>query len=562
MTQPPADTSTAPVGDITRISNETVAGWAALSPLLATYSGIAGHDDQLDDLSPDGQQAVHDLLRSSRSALAAAVPTDRPEEVARTVVLERLDAAIEGYDSGWQQVSLNVLASPLQEIRQVFDLMGTETEQDRQVLARRLRAVPDSLRGYTESLREGIGRDRVSAARQVAKVAEQARTFGGGFFTGFVDGIGADGSLGTDLATAARAADTAFLDLGEFLQTELLPVAPTADAIGAERYAVQSREFLGASLDLAETYAWGWQEFLRLEQEMIEVAERVAPGAGPKGAAAALDADPRYQVSGTAGLQSWMQDLSDRAIEELGRDHFAIDPELRTLACRVAPPGGSLGAYYTGPADDFSRPGTMWWSVDHSREAFSTWRETTTVYHEGVPGHHLQIATAVHRRDRLNDYQRLLSFTSGHGEGWALYAERLVAELGYLDDDGDRMGLLDSQTFRAARVVLDIGMHLGLTIPAGTGFHEGETWTPALGLEFLTTRTLTEPDYARDEIDRYLGWGGQAPAYKVGERVWLAGRERARVRHGADFDLKTFHTEALALGGMGLGPLEQLLDTL
>jgi uncharacterized protein (DUF885 family) len=229
------------------------------------------------------------------------------------------------------------------------------------------------------------------------------------------------------------------------------------------------------------------------------------------------------------------------------------------LECRLAPPGGAVGAYYTGPTDDFSRPGTMWWSVLADKELFSTWREVTTVYHEGVPGHHLQIGTAVHQAERLNKFQRLLCFISGHGEGWALYAERLMWELGYLADDGQLLGMLDAQLFRAARVVVDNGMHLKLEIPKGTGFHEGERWTPELGLEFMLTRTITAADHVRDEIDRYLGWPGQAPAYKLGERVWLAAREDARSRLGQDFDLCRFHTAALRMGTVGLDALRSLL---
>jgi len=204
----------------------------------------------------------------------------------------------------------------------------------------------------------------------------------------------------------------------------------------------------------------------------------------------------------------------------------------------------------------------MWWAVEPGREVFSTWRETTVVYHEGVPGHHLQIGTAVIGKDRLNDFQRLLSDTSGYSEGWALYAERLVRELGYLDDDGVLLGMLDSQLFRAARVIVDIGMHLELEIPPGTGFHEGERWTGELGLEFLLTRTISDPAHCRDEIDRYLGWPGQAPSYKIGERVWLAGRDNARRRHGEQFDLKAFHMAGLNMGGMGLDPLAERLAAL
>ena len=258
-----------------------------------------------------------------------------------------------------------------------------------------------------------------------------------------------------------------------------------------------------------------------------------------------------------------MQELSDGAVAELGRTHFDIPEPIRTLDCKIAPPGGGVGAYYTGPSDDFSRPGAMWWSVEEGRETFSTWREVTTVYHEGVPGHHLQIATAVYERESLNDFQRLMAGTCGHGEGWALYAERLMRELGYLDDDGDLLGMLDAQLFRAARVVIDIGMHLELEIPAGTGFHEGERWTPELGLEFML-----DPDDHRSR--RTLATRSTATS---------AGRARRRATRSASacgcraattpapatatrFDLKAFHTKALQFGGMGLDPLLGLLATI
>jgi uncharacterized protein (DUF885 family) len=201
----------------------------------------------------------------------------------------------------------------------------------------------------------------------------------------------------------------------------------------------------------------------------------------------------------------------------------------------------------------------MWWALPPDKDSFTTWREASIVYHEGVPGHHMQIATAMFHQERLNKFQRMLAWVPAYSEGWALYAERLMREFGYLSDDGDLFGMLNENLFRAARVIIDIGMHLELTIPGGTGFHEGETWTPALGLEFMLDRTITERDLVVDEVDRYLGWPGQAPAYKLGERLWLSARDDAKARHGADFDLKRFHMEALCLGQMGLDTMRECL---
>ena len=397
-------------------------------------------------------------------------------------------------------------------------------------------AVPEALAGYRQSLLEGVRRGRVSAVRQVDKCAAQCDTYSGatsgaptGFFAGLAAGAGQSGSLGDELARAAAAADAAYAELARFLRVDLRPHAPELDAVGEEVYARGSRDFLGATVDLHETYAWGWQEFLSIEAELEgggrpDRARRHADARWPTTSTATRATRSPAPTACSAGCRTCP---TVRSTSSAAPTSTSPTP-LRTLDCKIAPPGGGVGAYYTGPSDDFSRPGAMWWSVEQGKEVFPTWREVTTVYHEGVPGHHLQIATATYQRDSLNDYQRLLAGTSGHAEGWALYAERLVRELGYLDDDGDLLGMLDAQLFRAARVVIDIGMHLQLEIPTGTGFHEGERWTPELGLEFLLTRTISDPAHSADEIDRYLGWPGQAPSYKVGERLWLEGRDAAQ----------------------------------
>jgi uncharacterized protein (DUF885 family) len=219
----------------------------------------------------------------------------------------------------------------------------------------------------------------------------------------------------------------------------------------------------------------------------------------------------------------------------------------------IPPPGGALAAFYTGPSEDFTRPGRTWFPTG-TRTTFPKWTDVTTVYHEGVPGHHLQVGAT--KCLDLSRYQRMLGFVSGHGEGWALYAERLMAELGFLDVPDYYMGMLSMQALRAVRVIVDIGMHLELLIPNGETFHPGETWNHDLAVDFTIERTGIDRELIASEILRYLGWPAQAISYKVGERRWLAAREDAKRRQGAAFDLKRFHTDALSLGPMGLAQLE------
>ena len=316
----------------------------------------------------------------------------------------------------------------------------------------------------------------------------------------------------------------------------------------------------GSVIDLDETYNWGWAELRRTEHRMQELAEQIRPGASVAEAIAIVEADERYVINGVDAFQRWNQQLIDETISALNGTHFEIAEPLHRCEAMIAPPGGAAAMYYTGPSEDFSRPGRTWYPT-LGKTRFPLWREVSICYHEGVPGHHLQIAQMRYLSQSLTRFQRLAGFTSGHAEGWALYAERLMQELGYLDDPVYELGMLSCQAMRAVRVIVDIGMHLELPIPNDESYHPGETWTPELALPFVIERSCFPESFMASEVDRYLGWPAQAITYKVGERVWLASRDAAKARHGAAFDLKEFHRRALDLGGMGLDQLRDELVT-
>ena len=357
---------------------------------------------------------------------------------------------------------LNVIASPLQSMRDVFDLMATETDEDWALIGRRMSKVPDRVAGYVEALHAAVTAGRAPAARQVTRCIEQAGQIQQLFVEMVADAAPENAVLQAELQRRASAAADAYGTLAAALRDEIAPHARHQDAFGRDVYGLLSREFLGTAVDLDETYQWGLGQLESIVAEQESIANRLYPGVSVSDTLRRLDDEPRYLVNGTDALRTWMQNLSDRAVESLADKHFDIPQALRTLECRIAPTQTG-GIYYTGPSEDLTRPGRMWWSVPPGVDAFHTWQETTTVFHEGVPGHHLQIGRAVVSSERLNRWRRMGCWVSGHGEGWALYAERLMADLGWLDDAGNRMGMLDAQRFRAARVVIDIGVHCGLT---------------------------------------------------------------------------------------------------
>jgi len=545
---------------IDTIADAWVDTLAELSPGLATYIGRFEHNDRLDDLSPEGTERAAAAARSTLAALEAAQPNDRVDEVTKADLTAELRLQLDLHEVKSHLRDVNVIASPAQELRNVFDLMPTSTVDDWAVVSRRLRAIPGAIDGYVETLRLGIDEGVVPARRQVTEVATQIARYTAdkGFFATFAGEADPDeghlpASLARDLTDNANAARVAYDKLAAFFADELAPAATEKDAVGRELYALHSQRFLGATIDLDETYEWGIEELARMVAEQEAVANEITPGGSVEDAVAFLEADESRKLRGTEALQRWMQETSDRAVAELGRTHFDIPEPIRTLECMIAPTNEG-GIYYTGPTDDFSRPGRMWWSVPEGVDTFDTWRELTTVYHEGIPGHHLQIAQAVYNRTELNSWRRLLAGSSGHAEGWALYAERLMEQLGYLDDPADRLGMLDGQRMRAARVVLDIGVHLEKPRLSGEG-----TWDADYALEFMRRNVNMSDEFVRFEVNRYLGWPGQAPSYKVGQRIWEQIRDDAAERAGEAFDIKTFHMRALQLGGVGLDTLRMAL---
>ncbi|WP_424935733.1 MULTISPECIES: DUF885 domain-containing protein [Bacteria] len=545
---------------IDKVAEEWVDTLVDLSPITATYIGRNEANGRLDDLSPDGHARGIEATKRALAALEGLEPSDAIDVVTQADLGAELRLALELDQAQWHLRDLNVIASAAQDVRQAFDLMPTATVDDWAVVAERLGAVPDALRGYTATLREGITRGVVPARRQVVEVATQVAryTADDGFFAAFVaDAAPEEGqlpaSLARDLADRAAAARVAYDELRLFLTTELAPAAGEQDAVGRELYALSSRRFLGATIDLDETYEWGREELARMIAEQTSIAQEIVPGGTVEEAIAHLEADPSRRLIGTDALQRWMQETSDRAIADLGATHFDIPEQIRRLECMIAPTQEG-GIYYTGPTDDFSRPGRMWWSVPEGVTEFDTWRELTTVYHEGVPGHHLQIAQATYNRAELNTWRRLLAGTSGHAEGWALYAERLMEQLGYLDDPADRLGMLDGQRMRALRVVLDIGVHLGKPRLDGEG-----VWDHDYALEMMRRNVNMNDGFRQFEVNRYLGWPGQAPSYKVGQRIWEQVRDEYAAARGRSFSIKEFHKRALDIGGVGLDTLRRAL---
>lgn len=532
-----------------------------LDPLISSALGLKPHEDRMPDLSPAGYEAKADLARSFLTELNS-LDEDSFDELERRCALllrDRLESIVEDFEHGEHLRTIRNIFSPIHSVRQTFTLMPTATDEDWAAIARRLARFPQAYDSYVLTLDEGRARGIMSAPRQVSTVVGQLDEWLEARWFHDFTGAGSE-ALRAELQQAADAAHDAVAKMRSYLADTYLPAAADVpDAVGEEAYRRAARRSLGAFIDPHEAYEWGWSEFRRIDVEIRELAAKLLPGSTPVECMRHLD-EHGARIEGVEEVRVALQQMMDQAIVDLDGTHFDIAEPIKHVEAMIAPAGSAAAPYYTRPSLDFSRPGRTWLPTQ-GRTAFPLYDLVSTWYHEGIPGHHLQLAQWVHVAPQLSVFQTSIGSSSAVTEGWALYSERLMDELGFLDDEA-RMGYLDAQMMRAVRVIIDIGMHLELDIPADSPIAPGGKWTPELAEEFFAAHSGRPADFIASEIIRYLGWPGQAISYKLGERAWLAGRERARQARGEAFDLKAWHMAALSLGALGLDALEDELAAL
>ena len=541
------------------IADRLTEAYSDLDPLSATESGVAGRDHLPTDYSPEGNQARIELFRATHRELADHLDHPDPVEAqAARVMSGWLDTRLVEAETREWSWDLNHIASPFQTIRDVFDVMDKSDGPAWEAITARLEAFPFMLDGYTESLKVGLAAGDVVARRQVESVIEQAEAEAGdtsrfNMLAGETAGAGADPGR---VEVAVETARTTCARLAAWLRSDYLPHAVESDAAGIDRYLVGVDSYLGMSFDPQETYEWGWSEVHRIRDEMARTAGEVDPSLSLPEVVEILENDSARSAATRHDFIDFVQGIQNQAISQLDGVHFDVPDPIKKVTVKVAPPGGALGAWYMGPSEDFTRPGSIWYAPG-SRERIPYWQEVSTAYHEGFPGHHLQVGMAQIQQEKLSRFHRLYIWYSGSGEGWALYAERLMDELGFFEKPEYRLGLLASQLFRATRVVVDIGCHLELAIPDDAPLHRGVTWGYGPAVDYMEQIALQPRDISESEVKRYLGWWGQAISYKVGEREILAIRDEAMKR--PDFDRKDFHRRMLDAGAIRLDQLRQVM---
>jgi uncharacterized protein (DUF885 family) len=550
------------------LSDRFVDEAAAISPMLATFAGVGGHDDRWGDLSPAGIEEQVQLLRRTRDQLEALPSTDeRWDRVASRVLHEHLDSELTDHANDEPYLDIAHLGSTVPAMRAVLEAQRTGTDEEREAWLCRLETYGAALTSWRATIDVGRQRGLVVAGRQVDSVVEQLRS-----------GVGDHGSLtrrARDLARAhpslAGRLDAAIADardaseaVATWLERTYRPAAREREGVGPDRYLRHARRLLRTTLDAAEASGWAWDRIGELWCRAERTARSIDPDASLPEVMHRLKTDPAFAAPSPAAFRELMQERQDRALSALDGEHFQVPPAIRAVDVDLVAPGAPLGAWYIGPSEDLRRRGSIWWSLG-DRQQIPLYEEVSTAYHEGFPGHHLQVGIQITLADRLSRAHRVLIWNPGYGEGWALYAERLMDELGQLERPEYVLGYLTSALLRAVRVVVDLGLHLDLPIPTDApipphvAVPPGGRWDFDVAVAAVEQLAFLDPAYARSEVTRYLGMPAQAISYALGERRIVELRDARRAREGAGFDLARFHADVLGYGPVGLDHLTELV---
>jgi uncharacterized protein (DUF885 family) len=544
-----------PVNDL---SDRFWEGILELNPTTATVYGDDRYDDRLEDPGPAGRAKARQLMERTK-AEAEAIPTDGmplEERITRDMLIVIADLGIEEDEQGTHRLRVvDQIAGPQTMLPQLCQFQKADTPERLDRFLARLRAYPAYMQANADILREGLATG-LAAPRIVAErtVEQLERLLAIPIEDAIVPAMAQVASeedrekVRDVVREEVYPADAAFLEVlrGDYLAATREEPGLWSATDGDTLYRTQIRAWTTLDLEPSDVHQIGMDELNAIEAQRREIARSAGFGDDTRAYRGSLAADP-------TNIPSTKEELLERAAEDIERA-MAIAPRyfgrLPRAGCEVKAveefkERDAPFAYYFPPTTDGSRPG-IYYANTYDLPSRKFTKLASTTYHEAVPGHHFQISLEMENPD-LNTFRRLGSRMVGgaYVEGWGLYSEKLADEMGLFRTDGERFGMLDAVAWRAARLVVDTGLH-------------ALRWTRQQGIDFMLEAGLSETD-AVIETDRYIAWPGQALTYMIGCREIERLRAEIATRDGSAFDLRSFHDAVLAHGSLPLATLSREL---
>jgi uncharacterized protein (DUF885 family) len=527
--------------------------WLERHPVYATAIGERRHDDRLDDDSPAGRDAWRQQLDGFESRLAEAGENGDP--VTRAALAEALITDRSFLDADLGAFNIDPMNGPQIELLNIPSYQPIRSAAEADALVARWRAMPAYVDTAIDNLRRGAEEGRIGVAMLCTKVAAQ------------IDELLARPDDDWPLVEPAKQAPEIRDQLLAVIGEEIRPAferyrAVVADEIaprarpdeqpglshvpgGAVAYAKLARAHTSLDIVPEDVHAIGLEEIRRIDGEFTELGASLLGMGDLAATLEALRTDPSLHFTTRDEIEAVARASLARANAAIG-DWFGRLPKApcEVVVIPAHEEKYTTIAYYRDPAADGSRPGQFYINT-YAPETRPRYEAETLAFHEAVPGHHLQLAIGQELTD-LPAFRRFLGSTA-FIEGWGLYTERLSEEMGLLSTESGRFGVLSFDAWRAARLVVDTGIHaLG--------------WTRQQAIDFMAAHTALGLNNVTNEVDRYIAYPGQALAYKLGQLELLRLRAEARERQGDRFDIRRFHDAVLGEGALPLPVLRQVVE--
>jgi uncharacterized protein (DUF885 family) len=533
------------------------------SPEFASSLGDKRYNDRIDDYSVKAENAWLEREDNYLMRLAMINPaglTDQ-EKISRELLLRQFADDAEGAQFKDWEMPLNQLGGIYTAYPNLAAQLSFTTVKDYDDWIARLHAVPRAFEQVTTNMSIGMEDHRVPPRYLLEKALEQVKTLANQTpensplaaplkkFPAAIKPAEQERIKAEMLDAISKEVLPAYLRFARFLEVSYVPAGRAEPGIwalrdGAKYYAYQIRRETTTNLTAEQIHQIGLDEVKRDEAEMLVIAQKLG-FADLKSFRASLKANPKLKAASTEALleayRGYKTQMQAKLPQLFGRLpkaplEVAIVPDY--LQKTMYP------AYYEPGTPDGSRPGRLrvnpWNASD--RNLYSV---EAIAYHEGVPGHHLQISIA-HELDGLPTFRKHEGYTAFE-EGWALYSERLGKEVGFYQDPYSDYGRLEADMWRAIRLVVDTGVH-------------NQHWTRQQMVDYFHDHSAMDETTIQTEVDRYIGWPGQALAYKIGQLKILELRDRAKVALGANFELRAFHDQVLDSGALPLDVLSDRID--
>jgi uncharacterized protein (DUF885 family) len=529
-----------------------------LNPTTATVYGDERYADRLEDPGPGGRARTRELMVRTAAAAAAidAEGLTTEERITRDMLMVIAELQIEEDDQAIYQLRVvDQMSGPQQVLPQMTQFQPVDTPERLEAFIARLHAYPAYVAANIQILRDGLASGltapRIVAERTIAQIERMlAVPIEAAVIPSMVKVANeADRERIREIVRdVVRPADVAYVEAlqGDYLAATREEPGLWSAPNGERLYRTAIRSWTTLDLDPVAVHQIGLDELESIEAERRAIARSGGFGDDSVAYRAHLDADPANQPATKDSLVERATDDIDRAMAAAPR-YFGVLPR---AGCEVRPveeykEKDAPFAYYYPPAPDGSRPG-IYYANGYDLPSRKFTKLAPTTFHEAAPGHHFQITLEM-ENPRLITFRRLGARMVGgaYVEGWGLYAERLADEMGLYRDEAEQFGMLDAQAWRAARLVVDTGLH-------------ALRWPRQRSIDFLKHAGLSETD-AVIETDRYICWPGQALTYKIGQREIQRLRAELSARDGSAFDLRSFHDAILGHGSLPLATLAREL---